>query len=113
MADGVAQLASSTGWDSPAQPQGLPPCPPQPWPGQGEKRETSAFLEEIYSHFSWEFDLLKRVGVEEQGREAVVTDGLRSLVGAVCDLRSDCPPPQKNAHTARRADVLEGSGSLS
>lgn len=52
------------------------------------------------------------MGVEEQGREALVTDGLRSLVGAVCDLRLDCPPPQKNAHTARRADVLEGSGSL-
>lgn len=64
-ADGVAQLPSSTGWDSPAQPQGLPPCPPQPRPGQGEKREMSGFSEEIYSHFSWEFNLLKRVGVEE------------------------------------------------
>lgn len=70
--DGVPQVLSSTGCDSPAEPQGSPPWLPQLGPGTGRAGET---LEEIYSHFTRECDLLKREGVEEQGRKAVLSDG--------------------------------------
>lgn len=78
-----------------------------PGQAQGEKGQTSGSLEGIYAHYPWEFDFLKRERVEEQGRKAVVADGLRSLLGAVCVLWSDHPPWQ-NAHNSQKSWCAEG-----